>query len=217
VCHRGVRSRVPRVDGCVRPQHAARADLARHAPRRAGCSRRPGRPVDARLPRRGAPVRRRRDGADARRARQVLEGRRRGLSGVRGSARLDRRGGESRVRLAAARPDDAIPARAPASDALRPVDDGESRAARGGGVPVHHLGEPHARGAVRVRAREGGDRLARDQRQPPGPLCARDGVRPAPRSRRRCGGTGGAAVGVRPRRHGVPDGEDGRRGPRGWG
>ncbi len=69
--------------------------------------------------------------------------------------------------------------------------------------------------AVRVRARDGRARLARDQRQRRRPFHAGDRVRVAARSRERGDRRWAARLGVRARWHGSRDGDDGGRGARG--
>ena len=82
-------------------------------------------------------------------------------------------------------------------------------------VPVHHVGEPVPVGAVRVRTREGRARLARDQRQHGRAVERRHRVRVAARPRERGDRRRRPPVGLRPRRHGRADRDDGRRRARG--
>ena len=83
-------------------------------------------------------------------------------------------------------------------------------------LPLRHLGHAVPRRTVRERLREGGDRLACDQRLDRRPLDAGHRLRPAPRPRRRRHrGRRRPRLGLRPRRHRPGHRGDGRRRARG--
>ena len=154
--------------------------------------------------------------ANVEETRALLRARRPRAPGLRGRPR-----GAGRGRAADLRRDGARPA-----DASAPTICASSRSGAGSGcgtgkllhrprVPVLDLGDPVPVRAVRVRTREGRDRLARDQRQHRRAVDARHRVRAAARPRERGGRRRRPPVGVRARRHGRAHRDDGRRRARG--
>ncbi len=199
-----------RLDRRLRPQHAARAGLARPAPGRARDQGRPGgagaqprRPTAPRSsstttwPRRSGEFAKFSD-ADAR-----------ALPAFEDELAEHRRPDHAAHRHDSPRPAQPAPPRA-----------GEAReAGRHGGappladrrrdLPLRHLRDAVPERVVRVRAGAGGARLARDQRLDRGPVHPGHRLRPASRPRLRAGRRRHPPVGLRPRRHRPPARGDG--------
>ena len=206
---------LPRLDGRLRPQHAARARLAGPSPGRARDHGRSGRARAEPGARRLVAPPRRRPGRHPARVREVLRGGRASPPRLRGGAGAHRRPDHAAHRHDS--PGPAQPAAPRAREAREAGRDGGAPpvADRRRDLPVRHVRHAVPARMVRVRAGPRGARLARDQRLDRGAVHPGHRLRAPPRPRLGAGRRRHPAMGLRAGRHRPPARGDGRRRARG--